>query len=520
MNRFFASLFMIFFCAFCAVFFQNCAEDLRSNADSYKAISASTSPRDPVGPIIQTNELEVTLSDAIATQGKLLKFEVFLSQPAPSDITVAVQSIDGSAVGSRDYSVYNDSIQIPKGSRSKSFSIPTQVTASSNYKQMAVRIVSLSQGVIQKGNALGTIAPLGAPEYGESLSSLNVGSTHICAIGGGTTGVGKCWGTGTSGALGHDKLTNSKVPVAVKGLGNGVQSIVTGTSHSCALTSNNLVRCWGDNSQNQLGNASAGAVSKISVAVGGLKDVQQISAGTYSTCARLLDGTVKCWGQNSKGELGNNSIVASKTPVMVYNLSEVKSVSVGGSFACALLANGTVKCWGLNSSGQLGRVSSLNRYSSVPLEVPNIANATAIAAGVVHACALLKDGSVKCWGASTGTYLGQLGHSGASGSTAPVAVKGLTKAKALSVGRRSSCAIAADDTIKCWGQPYTSAKGVYGSSIFFAPINIMETAGAVELAVGVDDTCFKTKKGEVKCWGVGRSGSHSRQGKPVTIGGL
>jgi len=118
--------------------------------------------------------------------------------------------------------------------------------------------------------------------------------------------------------------------------------------------------CWGYNSSGQLGNGNSGSTanSSIPVAVNGLGPVKSISAGTFHTCAILSDDSLKCWGGNGDGQLGNGSSIDALTPVSVSGLSQVKAISAGSFHTCALLSNQRAKCWGKNDNGQLGNGSS------------------------------------------------------------------------------------------------------------------------------------------------------------------
>lgn len=142
--------------------------------------------------------------------------------------------------------------------------------------------------------------------------------------------------------------------------------ITAGKYHTCALLEDETVRCWGYNAYGQLGDGST-TDSTTPVPVSGLSGAAQIAAGTNHTCALLEDGTARCWGQNNNGQLGDGSTVHRTTPVAVIGLSGATQVAAGINHTCAVLEDGTVLCWGGNHNGQLGDGTKINRYSPTPV---------------------------------------------------------------------------------------------------------------------------------------------------------
>lgn len=261
-------------------------------------------------------------------------------------------------------------------------------------------------GELGNNSTTNSSVPVAVSGLAAGVASISAGSSSTCAVT--TSGGAKCWGLNSwMGLLGNNSTTNSGVPVDVSGQTSGVASISTGGNHACVVTTSGGAWCWGSNSNGQLGNGSPSSASSVPVAVLGLTSgVASISAGGSQTCAVTTSGGVKCWGNNSRGELGNNSTTASRVPVDVEGLaSGIASISAGGNHTCAVSTSGAAKCWGGNSTGQLGNNSASN--SSVPVAVAGLpAGVTSIMADNFHTCAITSSGA-KCWG---GNSRGQLGN--------------------------------------------------------------------------------------------------------------
>src|SRR5437773_763631 len=242
-------------------------------------------------------------------------------------------------------------------------------------------------------------------------------------------GTVQCWGRNNFGQLGNGdgNLADSSVPVAVRGLTTATR-VVTGDSHTCALLGDGTVQCWGVGDSGQRGDGTFNNISTVPVAVVGLSNAVAVAARGYHSCALLGDGTVRCWGRNADGQLGDGTVAdpatgppGSSTPVQVSGITGAAAVIAGGYHTCALFADGTAQCWGRNDDGQLG--DGTFTRSSTPVRVGGVTGAVAVSAGILHTCALLANGTVKCWGA-VGNGFGQLGNGATTGSSTPVTVTG------------------------------------------------------------------------------------------------
>jgi alpha-tubulin suppressor-like RCC1 family protein len=273
------------------------------------------------------------------------------------------------------------------------------------------------------------------------------GDEFACALLG--DGTAKCWGLGESGQRGDNSFaTFAFVPVAVSGL-TGATALAGGYEHTCALLSNGTMRCWGGNVEGQLGNGTtANPGTNQPVAVSGISGATAITTGAYHTCALLGNGTLRCWGRNGQGQLGDGTFTRSSAPVPVSGITNAAGVSGGGAHTCAVLSDGTVRCWGDNEFGQLGNGTTTT--STTPVQVVGIGGAIAVSAGWRHTCALLGDGTVQCWGQN---QFWQLGNGTSTNSTTPVRVSGISGGVGISAGWwHHSCALLGDNTVRCWGE--------------------------------------------------------------------
>ncbi|MFI1469580.1 RCC1 domain-containing protein [Streptomyces wuyuanensis] len=256
-----------------------------------------------------------------------------------------------------------------------------------------------------------------------TATKVATGAVHSLAVL--KDGTVRAWGDNSNGQLGDGTNADSSLPVQVSGIGTAT-AVAAGEFHSLALLRDGTVRAWGDNNFGQLGNGT-NADSNVPVTVTGLTGVKAIAAGDDFSLALLRDGTVRTWGDNNFGQLGNgNAPTDSNVPVQVVNLSGVKAIAAGSDFAMALLRNGTVRAWGRNLNGQLGNGNAPTN-SDVPVSVLGLTEVTVIAAGSEHGLAAsATDKSQRCPNTTLYTWgdneEGQLGDGTEDGKSVPGAV--------------------------------------------------------------------------------------------------
>ena len=298
-----------------------------------------------------------------------------------------------------------------------------------------------------------------------------VGVYHTAAVL--PDGTVRAWGENDDGQLGDNTLTGRSAPVTVKapngsGALTGIVAVGTASRTTFAVHRDGRVFGWGENNEGQVGDGTR-TKRRLPVTVTGpggtglLRDIVAISGGYEFAVALRADGTVWAWGDNTEGQLGAGDMASSSVPVQVKGaagtgyLTGVVEVAAGESFSMGRRADGSVWTWGHNGNGQLGdgtRIGSL-----VPVRVNGLARATAIGAGTRHALAVLADRTVRAWG-NNGD--GQLGDGSSDDAVAPVRVRGLNARAgvvAVNGGRRHSVSVAADGTIRSWGENYEGQLG-------------------------------------------------------------
>jgi|GEM_PF-773284 len=282
-------------------------------------------------------------------------------------------------------------------------------------------------------------------------------------------------------------------------LSNAV-AVSAGGYHTCAALADGTVRCWGKNSHGEIGDGTiTGALAAVQVS--GITNAVAVSNGDYHSCALLSNGTVECWGNNAVGQLGNGTKTplppyGITTPVQVSGILNAVALSAGSNHTCALLSNRTIECWGVNGAGELGNGTTVN--SSTPVQVSGISNAVAVSAGAAATCALLSGGTVSCWGWND---YGALGDGTTVSSSTPVQVSGITNATAVSAGGFANCALLSGDTVDCWGSNIFGQLGDGTTTASSTPIAVSGISSATAISAGGFFGCALLAGGTIDCWG-------------------
>jgi len=318
---------------------------------------------------------------------------------------------------------------------------------------------SNANSVLGDGTGTQRNAPVNVSGLTSGVTAIGTGPQHACAVL--NTGAVKCWGWNGNGRLGNGSTSGgSSTPVDVVSLAARAIAVDAGQFFSCALLITGQVQCWGQSYYGQLGGSNNSSTDYgTPQTVSNISNAVAISTGYTHACALLSTGAVQCWGLNTDGQIGIGSTSGqSNAPAGVSGLtSGVAAISTGAYHSCAVLSTGSVKCWGQNANGQLGDNTTTTRGS--PVDVSNITNAVAVSAGASHTCALLSTGAVQCWGLNAD---GQIGDGSTSTRLIPTAVSGLTSGvRAIGTGADHSCAVLSTGAARCWG---TNTYGQLGTN--------------------------------------------------------
>jgi alpha-tubulin suppressor-like RCC1 family protein len=317
------------------------------------------------------------------------------------------------------------------------------------------------------GTACATPVAVGLPSDAVAVSA---GGDHTCALT--MQAAVLCWGE--AGMTGCDPSCST--PVAVPGLEGGSIAVSAGGGHTCVVTSAGGLKCWGDNDWGQLGDGQAcGERCATTVDVAGFTSgAVAVAAGARHTCALTNTGGVRCWGHNDAGQLGDGrapreACECQLTPVQVFGLaSGVTAIVSGELHVCARTVAGGLRCWGDNTYGAIGdgRICGVVcRFPAEPLQLPS--GVTSVAGGGAHTCAVVLPGTVRCWGAGESGQLGLAPDRTCAErpcSVWPVSVSGVVqRAAAVAAGGGHSCALLATGGVKCWGDNSSGQLGDGGA---------------------------------------------------------
>jgi alpha-tubulin suppressor-like RCC1 family protein len=356
-------------------------------------------------------------------------------------------------------------------------------------------------GQFGNGSINGAITPTAIPDL-SLATNLTIGNTYACAL---FSGSAKCWGGNLRGQLGVGAADIRLTPVVVQGV-TGVNitgaKIASGYGHTCSISGTGVV-CWGNNKFGQLGNNSTvSSLAPVAAQISGTP--KALVAGDFFTCALLEGGGVQCWGQGTVGQLGFGDSANSSLPRPVSSIQASKLTAAGDS-ACALLTSQKIVCWGKNIDGNLGDGTIVNRPSPTIPTGTSATNFIDIAMSPRSTCAVLADNSMKCWGANNA---GQLGDKSFTNRLTPTPSILATSIAQVAAGNVSTCVVLLDQTVRCWGD---NAFGQLGNGNTMNSSTVAQSlAGGVvgvTAIMGSRGNYCVTAEAGVKCWGNNESGN-------------
>ncbi len=391
----------------------------------------------------------------------------------------------------------------------------------------------------------------------QHAARIDAGAFFSCAVL--DTGAVRCWGNNDWGQLGYgnfEDIGDDETPASVGpvdlGAGRTATAVSTGYNHTCALLDDGTVRCWGTSESGQLGYGNTYTIgdgetpgSAGPVDLGAGRTAVAITTGQGTSCALLDDGTVRCWGfagdaaspwgtlgYGNFEDIGDDETPGSVGPVDLGAGRTAVAIDGGYIHTCALLDDGTVRCWGEGAAGKLGygntdTIGDDETPGSVgPVDLGAGRTAVAIAVGGGHSCAVLDDGSVRCWGNARGGKLGygnveNIGDDETPGSVGPVDLGAGRTAVAITAGDDHTCALLDDASVRCWGESWRGRLG-YGIPVdigdnevpsSIGPVYLGSGRSATAISAGGFHTCAALDDASVRCWG---SNSYGELGLPNT----
>ena len=284
--------------------------------------------------------------------------------------------------------------------------------------------------------------------------------------------------------------------------------ICVGYQHACAVESDGKMYCWGKGTDDRLGfGTTENQFSPVEVK--NISNAVSCSLGSNHSCVKISDKTTRCWGNAASGQLGNGQLSTTNMtiPVSVYGISNAAQISAGRGHACAVLDNGSITCWGVGVNGELG--NGIVGTKLTPDTVKISGTFTQVSAGTNHTCALKNDGTVWCFGSN---FYGELGDNSTTKRYTAVQVSNITNARQISTGSNFSCALLTDNTTKCWGRNDYGQLGDESYTNKLTPVNVIKLIGGNNLdnvssiSSNSGTSCAVLNSNSAYCWGLGSSG--------------
>ncbi|MEK2690355.1 RCC1 domain-containing protein [Bdellovibrio sp. GT3] len=277
-----------------------------------------------------------------------------------------------------------------------------------------------------------------------------------------------------------------------------------GRKHSCAIMSDSSLRCWGFNSYGQIGDASTTFRSEAIIISPGTS-FKDVGVGNEHTCAVATNGDLYCWGRNANGQVGNNGAGVDKnTPELIDSGVSYAFVSSGENHSCGLTTGSKIRCWGQGMHGALGQGGTGNL--NIPTEIDAANDYKYVSVGAKSSCAITSSDKLRCWGHNA---VNELGDGTTTNATSPIDVDSTYNFANVSIGSGHACGVTTTGLLRCWGYNGTGAIGDGTTTNRTTPVSV--NSGSTYTSVSVNDdlstsggrttTCALLSSGALQCWG-------------------
>lgn len=301
-----------------------------------------------------------------------------------------------------------------------------------------------------------------------------------------------CADDGSSGSPGNGGVSDTGLYI----------SISAGATHTCGIDTSQsagTLKCWGNNFYGQLGdNSQTDRLLPTVIDVGTV--YTQVSVGSEHTCAITGTNVLKCWGRNGFGQLGLGTVVNSSVPVVVDAGTSYIALSVGGNTSCAIASGGQLKCWGYNGYGSIGDNTTANRAVPTDVNVGTLYKQVSTSGNTT--CGITSTDALKCWG---NNQYAQIGDGTTTQRTAPIVIdsgESYKKIVSSSIASFFTCGLTTANKIKCWGTNQYGQLGDGTTSTRSLPVTINASKNYSDLSVGYVHTCaIEDLSGQLYCWG-------------------
>ncbi|MCH9662298.1 MAG: hypothetical protein K0U66_01390 [Gammaproteobacteria bacterium] len=344
------------------------------------------------------------------------------------------------------------------------------------------------------------------------VKQISAGDSHTCAIS--ADGDIYCWGAFADSRLGlSDVLSDSTAPARIGSDSDWIE-VSAGGAHTCATKNGGELYCWGAFANGQLGlgqitdpitSVMTPAPATTPARIGSDSDWSQVSAGAMHTCA-IQAGKLRCWGENTNGRLGlgNTTPGVAPSPINIGADTDWIQVSAGGAHTCAIKNDGELYCWGAGANGRLGLGDDLSDLGT-PTRVGSESDWSQVSARNEHTCAVNSGGELHCWG---GRGNGRLGFDATSvNTTTPTRASDTTDWLQVSTGDNHTCAKNTNGELYCFGQGGFGGLGIGVQPFTVAtPTLVGDSTDWSQVSAGDTHTCAVSDAGRLHCWGPGDNG--------------